>query len=229
MGELVTREPKTTLGQLRTSVKSTAAPEVTTTSGSLAKSPSGGRLAGFWSHFSLIWNRFRKRRIESAREIARAEREFIQEIDALQRVRAKYQDIEVDIEAEKQLRRDQNLAAQLDQEIAIEEKRLRLEQLKQARAQLADGPEQTGGDNYQELLEAAMRRADFEMAMRIVEAKKRFKMGAELIKERDRMIAEIVNGGKAPPAPEQEVQIERIRSFFQKMIEEIEAGSTLHS
>jgi hypothetical protein len=218
MGELVTREQNAALGEHRTSAKGVSTPDVSVPpSSALAKSPSGA----FWSRFSLLWNRFRKRRIESAREIARAEREFIQEIDALQRVREKYQDIEVDIEAEKQLRRDRHLAAQLEQEIAVEEKRLRLEQLKQARAQLAESSE----DTYQEELEAAMRRADFEMAMRIIQAKKRFKIRAELLGERDRMVAEVFNGSGEKPTPEQERQVEHIREFFQKMIEELEAGA----
>jgi hypothetical protein len=222
MGELVTREQNATLEAHRTSARSATAPEISVSPpGALAKSPPGGPPAGFWSRFSLLLNRFRKRRIDSAREIARAEREFIQEIDALERVRAKYQDVEVDIESEKQLRRAQHLTAQLEQEIAIEEKRLRLEQLKQASAQLAEG----GEDTYQVELEAAMRRADFEMAMRIIQAKKRFKMRAELLRERERMIAEVLNGGGGKPTPEQEQQLEHIREFFQKMIEELDAGA----
>jgi hypothetical protein len=120
-----------------------------------------------WSHLSIMWNRFRKRWLESAREVAKAEREFLEESEALQRTRARYQDLGIDIEAEKQLRHDQYLAAKLDRELALEEKRLKLEQLRRARTGLEENASESGDKQYQEQLQAAMRRADFETALRI--------------------------------------------------------------
>lgn len=231
MGKLVTRQQKAVSTEQRTPLDDAAAATATASpaSAALAKTSTKGHSTGMWNRFSLLWNRFRKRRIESAKEVIRAERELLQEMEVLQRTRARYQDVAFDIEAERHMRRDQYLASTLGREIELEEKRLKLEQLKLeqlklSRAAHADPPNDAGEDNYKDTLQAAMRRADFEMAMRIVQAKKLFKMRAELIKERDRMIAEIVKD-VVSLTPEQEAEISHIRGFFQQIIGEIEAGA----
>lgn len=225
MNELVTRSQPEPLKPLQ-EISKTSATGQRSAVPSLQIAPSTvGKGNRIWNHLSIMWNRFRKRRLESAREVAKAEREFLEESEALQRTRARYQDLGIDIEAEKQLRHDQYLAAKLDRELALEEKRLKLEQLQRARTGLEENASESGDKQYQEQLQAAMRRADFETALRIIQAKKMFKLGTELARERDRLIEEIINGDAESLTAEQELQVNNIKSFFQRMIDEIESGT----
>jgi hypothetical protein len=225
MNELVTRSQPEQLKPLQEISKTSATGQRSAVPSLQIAPATVGKGNRIWNHLSIMWNRFRKRRLESAREVAKAEREFLEESEALQRTRARYQDLGIDIEAEKQLRRDQYLAAKLDRELALEEKRLKLEQLRRTRTGLEENASESGDEQYQEQLQAAMRRADFETALRIIQAKKMFKLGTELARERDRLIEEIINGDAESLTAEQELQVNNIKSFFQRMIDEIESGT----
>jgi hypothetical protein len=225
MNELVTRSQSEQLKPLPEISKTSATGQRSAVPSMQVAPTTVGKGNRIWNHLSIMWNRFRKRRLESAREVAKAEREFLEESEALQRTRARYQDLGIDIEAEKQLRHDQYLAAKLDRELALEEKRLKLEQLRRVRTGLEENAWESGDEQYQEQLQAAMRRADFETALRIIQAKKMFKLSTDLARERDRLIEEIINGDAESLTAEQELQVNNIKSFFQRMIDEIESGT----
>jgi hypothetical protein len=225
MNELVTRSQSEQLKPLQEISKTSATGQRPAVPSLRVAPTTVGKSNRIWNHLSILWNRFRKRRLESAKEVARAEREFLEESEALQRTRARYQDLGIDIEAEKQLRQDQYLAAKLDRELALEEKRLKLEQLRRVRTGLEEKAWESGDEQYQEQLQAAMRRADFETALRIIQAKKIFKLSTDLARERDRLIEEIINGDAESLTAEQELQVNNIKSFFQRMIDEIESGT----
>jgi hypothetical protein len=234
MGEITVRDEDKKPKQLQTPSNNSSAEIVSSTLGRTASSADSvaerissrsmlcNRLGVSWNRLSAFWNKQRKKRIESATEVINAEKEYFQALDALQRMKACYLDMEVDLEAERQQRRDRHAAAKFDGEIAIEEKKLKLEELKKARAQLAGDEQETEERNYLEQLEAAMRRADFETALKVIQARKTFKIRTELSKERDRLIEEVMYGSMGELTREQEQRIEYIRSFFDKMIDKIE-------
>jgi hypothetical protein len=177
---------------------------------------------------SVFFSTIQRKRVEAATAVIRAERELMGELINHQHTRARLADLDVEIEAERLARRN-HLEAQkrqadlneLDAEIARKEREIRLMQLEKTHSALAGNGEDQQERKYREQLEAAERKAAFETEMKVLQARKGLKMAQDLRAERDRMIREATGGKADNLTPEQELEVENIRDFFQRLIDEL--------
>lgn len=174
---------------------------------------------------SVFFNNITEKRIRAGQAVIRAEQDFMGALIDHQKTRARLADLATEIEADTLERRNRLASAkrqadlnELDDQIAREERLQRLEQLKRAREGTTENSrEQRNNRQYQE----ARQQADHETRMKTLEATKRFEMTKALRQERDRMIAEITAEIRGTPTAEQERDIDNIRDFFQRLIDEI--------
>jgi hypothetical protein len=174
---------------------------------------------------SVFFSKIQERRVRAATAVIQAEEDLMGALINHQRTKARLADLDIEIEADRLDRRNRLAAAQrqaelndLDGRIARKERELRLAQLERA----GEGFDGTAQERkYREQLESAERKSAFEVEMKVLQARKNFQMVNELLKERDRMIREIGGGKSGPLSPEQELQVENIRDFFQRLIDEI--------
>jgi hypothetical protein len=174
---------------------------------------------------SVFFNKITEKRIQAGQAVVRAEREFMGELIEHQRTQARLFDLATEIETENLERRNRLAAAQrqaavneLDAEIALEQRRQALAQLKRSAEGTSENSRQQRNDRqYQE----AQQQVEHDIRMKTLEAGKRLEMTRALRQERDRMIAEITAERRGKPTPDQEKDIDNIHDFFQRLIDEI--------
>jgi hypothetical protein len=174
---------------------------------------------------SVFFNKITEKRIQAGQAVVRAEREFMGELIEHQRTQARLFDLATEIETENLERRNRLAAAQrqaavteLDAELALEQRRQALAQLKRSAEGTSENSRQQRNDRqYQE----AQQQVEHDIRMKTLEAGKRLEMTRALRQERDRMIAEITAERRGKPTPDQEKDIDNIHDFFQRLIDEI--------
>jgi len=174
---------------------------------------------------SVFFNKITEKRIQAGQAVVRAEREFMGELIEHQRTQARLFDLATEIETENLERRNRLAAAQrqaavneLDAEIALEQRRQALAQLKRSAEGTSENSRQQRNDRqYQE----AQQQVEHDIRMKTLEAGKRLEMTRALRQERDRMIAEVTAESRGKPTPDQEKDIDNTHDFFQRLIDEI--------
>jgi hypothetical protein len=174
---------------------------------------------------SVFFSKIQERRVRAATAVIQAEEDLMRALIDHRRTRERLIDLDIEIEADRLDRRNRLAAAQrqaelndLDGRIARKERELRLAQLERA----SEGFDSNAQERkYREQLESAERKAAFEVEMKVLQARKNLQMVNELLKERDRMIREVSGGKEGRLSSEQELQVDNIRDFFQRLIDEI--------
>jgi hypothetical protein len=161
-----------------------------------------------------LFNWLQERQIRSAIRVINAEHEFHKALAAHQNSLDELRELPHDLAAKNRLKR-------INAQIAEEEAELRLAQLRKARAALNGTGDDDLDRKYDEQLKVAQRRAEHDLRMKVFNAQKNLQMINELRKERDRMIQEVTGGRETGLTPEQEHQVENIRDFFQRLMDEI--------
>ena len=168
-----------------------------------------------------LWgNRYLRRRMESAIELVEAEHRFMEAVRRHQMAKGKLEAVFVEVAEEIVADRRRADNVRIRDELEREELTLRLKRLRKANAEF-DGGEGDGSERYERRLREAERKTEFEAEMKVVEAKRAFKVRARLKQERDEMKAELLRSIKGEPTAEQQRELDDIEDFFQKLIDEV--------
>lgn len=174
---------------------------------------------------SVFFNKITEKRIRAAQAVVDAENNFMGSLITHQKTRNRLLNLGTELEADNLEQKNRLAAAkrqadlnELDDQIAREERLQRLEQLKRAREGTSENSRQQRNDRQ---YEDAQQQVAHDIRMKALDATKRLEMTRALRQERDRMIAEITAESRDTPNAEQEREIENIRDFFQRLIDEI--------
>lgn len=174
---------------------------------------------------SVFFNKITEKRIRAGQAVIVAEDDLMRSLIGHQKTRNRLLNLDTELEADTLEQKNRLATAkrqadlnELDDQIAREERLQRLDQLKRAREGTSENSrEQRNDRQYQE----AQQQAKHDIRMKALEATKRLEMTQALRQERDRMIAEITAESRGTPTADQEKDIENIRDFFQRLIDEI--------
>ena len=176
---------------------------------------------------SPLFNRWVKKRVETAQDVVEAERNLMHALSEHQRARDRLLDIAVEIEKDRVDRRNLLLQAevngnlmQLDAEIARAARELALIRRKQALREAQEGSDGSSG-KYDQKLREAERKTEFDAEMKATVARRAFAIRGRLKQERDEMKAEVLKAVKGEPTAEQQRELDDIEDFFQKLIDEV--------
>jgi hypothetical protein len=161
-----------------------------------------------------LFNWLQERQIQSAIRVIDAETAFLNALRNQQRSLSELRNLPKKLAQEREVE-------DLQAEVTVEKLRYELDRTRKARAALNGGGDDDPDRKYDEQLKAAQRRAEHDLRMKVFNAQKNLQMINELRKERDRMIQEVTGGRETGLTPEQEHQVENIRDFFQRLMDEI--------
>lgn len=181
---------------------------------------------------SPFFNQLTKKRIESAREVVRAENELMGELRTHQLTKDRLLNLGAEIAAQRasqeadravaeaRLVREKSGAAiaELEAQVRQEQLKAQLAALKKANEGVGDNKSQE--QRYQEQLEAEAKKTAFEVQRTLQQAQQKVAVRRALSAERDRMIAEIQREARGNLSPAQEFEIETLQDVFRRFIDE---------
>ena len=176
---------------------------------------------------SPLFNRWEKKRVETAQDVVNAEHNLMDALSEHQRARHRLINIGVEIQTDhaerlnhlRQAEANGNLM-QLDAEIARAERELALLKRKLALREAQEGSDGSSG-KYDQKLREAERKTEFDAEMKATVARRAFAIRCRLKQERDEMKAEVLKAVKGEPTAEQQRELDDIEDFFQKLMDEV--------
>ena len=175
---------------------------------------------------SPLFNRWEKKRIETAQDVVEAESRLMDALGEHTRARHRLLNIGVEIQADqaerlnrlRQAEANGNLM-QLDVEIAIAARELELIRRKQALKEAQEGSDGSS-DKYEQKLREVKRKMEFEAQMKVLDAERGLHTREQLKNAWEEKRSAVLSQVKGEPTAEQQWELDNIDDYYQKAIDE---------